>query len=110
MAKVTGWTYSITWGNPYTTPADGKPRTLCTRAVTPGTALPDDMEEIRKANPGYACHVGFQSEPVKAWPKERKAEARIRNMRKRIQRDAPLFAAELEQRTLKAHPQYFRGE
>lgn len=59
----------------------------------------------------YAVSLDFLSErPVKRWPPERKAQARLRNLRRRIMKKAPLFADELIARELALRPEYFKGQ
>ncbi|MCW0137720.1 hypothetical protein OIU92_31205 [Escherichia coli] len=44
------------------------------------------------------------------WSEERKAAVRRRNLEKRINRHAPLFADELIARELAERPDYFQGK
>ncbi|WP_186552646.1 hypothetical protein [Escherichia coli] len=48
--------------------------------------------------------------PVRRWSEERKAAVRRRNLEKRINRHAPLFADELIARELAERPDYFQGK
>ncbi len=55
--------------------------------------------------------VDFISDrPVRRWSEERKAAVRRRNLEKRINRHAPLFADELIARELAERPDYFQGK
>lgn len=63
------------------------------------------------AGAGYAVCVDFLDErQIKRWSDERKAAARHRNLVRRINRIAPLFADELIERELESRPGYFRGK
>ncbi|ECU8764704.1 hypothetical protein CAE43_24400, partial [Salmonella enterica subsp. enterica serovar Onderstepoort] len=63
------------------------------------------------AGAGYAVCVDFLGErQVRRWSNERKAATRRRNLERRINRIAPLFADELITRELEARPEYFRGK
>ncbi len=52
----------------------------------------------------------FSDRPVRRWSEERKAAVRRRNLEKRINRHAPLFADELIARELAERPDYFQGK
>jgi hypothetical protein len=61
------------------------------------------------AGAGYAVCVDFlYDRPIRRWTDERKA-ARRRNLARRVNRIAPLFADELIGRELAARPDYYRG-
>ncbi|WP_342213766.1 hypothetical protein [Escherichia coli] len=63
------------------------------------------------AGAGYAVCLDFISDrPVRRWSEERKAAVRRRNLEKRINRHAPLFADELIARELAERPDYFQGK
>ncbi|MGK7451633.1 theronine dehydrogenase, partial [Salmonella enterica] len=47
---------------------------------------------------------------IRRWSDERKAAARRRNLERRVNRIAPLFADELIERELETRPAYFRGK
>ncbi|EOU2434131.1 hypothetical protein ACNTN3_004429 [Salmonella enterica] len=60
---------------------------------------------------GYAVCVDFLDErQVKRWSDERKAAARRRNLERRVNRIAPLFAGEFIEWELETRPGYFRGK
>ncbi|MGU7802831.1 theronine dehydrogenase, partial [Escherichia coli] len=48
--------------------------------------------------------------PIRRWSDERKAATRRRNLARRVNRIAPLFADELIERELTVRPDYFRGK
>lgn len=61
------------------------------------------------AGAGDAVCLDFISDrPVRRWSEERKAAVRRRNLEKRINRHAPLFADELIARELAERPDYFQ--
>lgn len=63
------------------------------------------------AGAGYAVCVDFLDErQIKRWSDERKAAARRRNLARRVNKIAPLFAEELIERELESRPDYFRGK
>lgn len=103
------WRYSIRWGNPYTS-APG-PRELGTAEVPPGSRCPAELLALTKPGDGYAVCLDFpQAGAVRRWSDERRADVRRRNLTRRVERDAPLFADELIQRELDARPDYFAGK
>lgn len=60
------------------------------------------------AGAGYAVCVDFPDErQIKRWSDERKAAARRRNLERRVNKIAPLFAEELIARELESRPEYF---
>ncbi|MBL1980692.1 theronine dehydrogenase, partial [Klebsiella pneumoniae] len=48
--------------------------------------------------------------PIRRWSDERKAATRRRNLARRVNRIAPLFADDLIERELTVRPDYFRGK
>ncbi|WP_211101593.1 hypothetical protein [Niveispirillum sp. SYP-B3756] len=66
-------------------------------------------EHMPKVRPGSGWNIGWTGvypEP-KQWSPERKAAARRQNLRRRLQRRFPLFAAELEERELERRAHYY---
>lgn len=102
------WRYSLRWRYPHI-PCSGKP-VLASEDVCEGAPVPDSILSRFIAGGDYAVCLDFLSErPVKRWPPERKAQARLRNLRRRILKNAPLFADELISRELALRPEYFNG-
>ena len=102
--------YIVAWGNPYTTPTGE--RELARVAVLRGERCPKELEEMIDANPGYALYWQAPTvvrDPARLWTTERKADVRRANLRKRIERAAPLFADGLMARELARAPDYFEG-
>ncbi|ELC9527723.1 theronine dehydrogenase [Escherichia coli] len=94
------WRYSLRWKLP--SPCPGK-HELVSEVVEAGQPAP--------AGAGYAVCLDFISDrPVRRWSEERKAAVRRRNLEKRINRHAPLFADELIARELAERPDYFQGK
>lgn len=69
------------------------------------------IDVMARTGAGYAVCLDFISDrPVRRWSEERKAAVRRRNLEKRINRHAPLFADELIARELAERPDYFQGK
>lgn len=103
------WRYSIRWTNPYTQPAGAL--VLGERDVTPGTPCPADLLALTTPGDGYGVTLCFYNvTPPKTWTPERKARQRRRNLDKRLERDAPLFADQLREKELTLRSDYFKGK
>ena len=103
------WRYSLRWTLPRT-PCPG-PHELASEVVEAGKPAPASVVSLWVAGAGYAVCLDFLDErPVRRWSDERKAAARRRNLARRVNRIAPLFADELIERELETRPQYFRGK
>ncbi|WP_242450079.1 theronine dehydrogenase [Klebsiella variicola] len=97
------------WKRPHR-PCPG-PLELVSVVVEAGQATPEEVMSCWVAGAGYAVCVDFLDErQIKRWSDERKAAARHRNLVRRINRIAPLFADELIERELESRPGYFRGK
>lgn len=102
------WRYSLRWRYSHI-PCTGEP-VLATEDVCEGAPVPDSIMLLFVPGGDYAVSLDFLSErPVKRWPPERKAQARLRNLRRRILKSAPLFADELIAREMALRPEYFKG-
>lgn len=74
-------------------------------------AAPESVMARWVAGAGYAICVDFLDErQVRRWSDERKAAARRRNLERRVNRIAPLFADEFIEWELETRPEYFRGK
>ena len=106
---------TVFWGNPCTIPPpdiptldDGRTRWACTLLAA------GDSEAVRATHaptvrPGLGwCH-GWSSlaHAPRRWSGERKAAARRRNLRRRLERSIPLFADQMEAEELAKRPGYF---
>jgi hypothetical protein len=102
------WRYSLRWKRPG--PCPGEPE-LASEVVEAGQAAPDAVMSRWVPGSGYAVCIDFLDErTVRCWSDERKASVRRRNLARRVNRIAPLFADELIGRELAARPDYFRGK
>ncbi len=100
------WRYSLRWKLPHR-PCPG-PQELVSVVVEAGQAAPEEVMSCWVAGAGYAVCVDFLDErQIKRWSDERKAAARHRNLVRRINRIAPLFADELIERELESRPGIF---
>lgn len=103
------WRYSLRWTLPRT-PCPGL-HELASEVVEAGQQAPESVMSRWRAGAGYAVCVDFLDDrPVRRWSDERKAATCRRNLEKRINRIAPLFADELTERELAARPDYFHGK
>ncbi|MEH4929631.1 theronine dehydrogenase [Enterobacter cloacae] len=103
------WRYSLRWKLPRTSCPGA--HELVSEVVEAGKPAPDSVMSLWVAGSGYAVCVDFlYDRPVRRWSDERKAAARRRNLERRINRTAPLFADELIGRELAARPDYFLGK
>jgi hypothetical protein len=92
------WRYSLRWKLP--SPCPG-PHELASEVVEAGQPAPESIMSLWVAGAGYAVCVDFPDErQIKRWSDERKAAARRRNLERRVNRMAPLFAEELIEREL----------
>ena len=103
------WRYSLRWKLAHK-PCPG-PYELACEVVAAGASAPASVMSLWVPGAGYAVCVDFLCDtPIRRWSDERKAATRRRNLEKRINRAAPLFADELIERELTARPDYFRGK
>lgn len=102
------WRYSLRWKLPSPCPGEHE---LVSEVVEAGQAAPESVMSRWVAGAGYAVCVDFLCDrPVRRWSDERKAATRRRNLVRRVNRTAPLFADELIERELTARPDYFSGK
>ncbi len=103
------WRYSLRWSLPHL-PCSGT-RELASAEVPAGSPCPPSVASLWMPGAGYAISIDFPPPgPIRRWSDERKAAARRRNLERRVQRKAPLFADELIGRELEARPDYFAGK
>ena len=103
------WRYSLRWSLPHK-PCPG-PLELAAAEVPAGDQCPPVVADLWKPGTGYAVCVDFpQPAEIRRWSDERKAQARRRNLARRVEKAAPLFADELIARELEARPDYFAGK
>ncbi|HIC7616740.1 TPA: theronine dehydrogenase [Citrobacter freundii] len=103
------WRYSLRWRLPRT-PCPG-PQELVSEVVEAGKPAPESVMARWVAGVGYAVCVDFLGDrQIRRWSDERKAATRRRNLERRVNRIAPLFADELIERELETRPEYFQGK
>lgn len=72
---------------------------------------PDSLRPDPLCRAGYAVCVDFPDDrQIRRWSDECKAATPRRNLERRINKIAPLFAEELIARELERRPDYFRGK
>lgn len=103
------WRYSLRWKLPRT-PCPGL-HELASEVVEAGQPAPESAMSLWVAGEGYAVCVDFLGQKqIQRWSDERKAATRRRNLARRVNRNAPLFAEELIERELESRPDYFSGK
>lgn len=103
------WRYSLRWSLQHRVCPGAEE--LAVVIVPAGTPVPESIMCQFVAGSGYAVCLDFLSvRPVRRWTPERKAQARQRNLIRRVMKAAPLFADELITRELAARPDYFKGK
>lgn len=100
--------FEVAWGNPYTTPPNGKPRVLG-RVICDPSQLPFDSSKLIGYSLVFISRVGVIDKPRREWTPERKAAMRRRNLERRAEKKAPLFAADIVANELARRPDYFAG-
>lgn len=102
------WRYSLRWKRPDPCPGESE---LASEVVEAGKPAPESVMSLWVAGAGYAVCVDFlYDRQIRRWTDERKATIRRRNLARRVNRIAPLFADELIGRELAARPDYYRGK
>lgn len=103
------WRYSLSWRYPHRICPGEK--VLISVDVTAGTPVPACIMTLFVPGGDYAVSLDFLSvRPIRRWSPERKAQARKRNLERRVMKAAPLFAEELIASELKNRPDYFKGK
>lgn len=103
----------VMWRNPYTSPPDGLARVQWACAIPIGISeRAFTKEHAPKVVPGsgWCYSVGTITAPGPAWSKEAKARVRRGNLRRRLEKSIPLFAAIAYDDELARRPDYFAGE
>lgn len=103
------WRYSLRWCMPHLAcPGEVE---LVSAEVPAGADCPPEVKGLWKPGTGYAVCIDFpEARAIRRWTAERRAAARRRNLERRIEKAAPLFADELIARELAARPDYFDGK
>lgn len=79
--------------------------------VDRGQPCPPEIMELWRPGAGYAISWELVTQrPIRRWSKAAKAAARMRNLRRRMERKFPLFAETFIADELERRPQYFAAE
>lgn len=106
---VSGWCYSLRWRYPHRV-CPGE-TVLVSVDVAAGAPVPASIMALFVPGGDYAVSLDFLDvRPIRRWSPERKAQARQRNLERRVMNVAPLFADELIARELSNRPDYFKGK
>lgn len=102
---------SVSWGNSHSSPPSGLPRTIWQLAV-PSFDKDYAMAYAPDVIPGVGWVIGisFQQADGPRWSEEAKGRVRRRNLEKRLERKAPLFAKLWFAAEVAARPDYFAGK
>lgn len=101
--------YTLAWGNPHI-PCPGAH--VLVSIDTPGSGIPAGIMSLWKPGTGYAvfCQPLLPHRKERRWSLEAKARVRRANLRRRLERKMPLFAAALYEAEIAARPAYFEGQ
>lgn len=101
--------YSVVWRNPFTAPTG--PRVLGAMLVPYGERCPEELAALHVPGSGYCISWELVSQkPIRRWSAEAKGRARLRNLRRRIEKKFPLFAGDFITQELEKRPGYYAGE
>lgn len=101
--------YTLAWRRPDIPPPG--PRVLKAILVPRGEPCPKEIMDLFVPGSGYS--IGWElvtQKPIRRWSREAKARARLRNLRRRIEKRYPLFAEAFIQDELQRRPAYFAAE
>ena len=105
MSEIICWT--LAWSNPYTSPPDGMPRVLVEQ-VLPRGVKPEEVYRQHVLGSPYGIHLpAMPAQGPRQLSLEAKQRIRRKALRRRIERDVPLFATEVLQRQLAKKLEYF---
>lgn len=106
---MTEWRYSLRWRYPHRN-CPGE-MVLATEDVVAGAPIPASIMALFVSGGDYAVSLDFLTvKTIRRWSPERKAQARQRNLERRVAKAAPLFADELIERQLENRPDYYNGK
>jgi len=112
MTEIVGTLYSIAWGSPYTEPPDGAPRVLAEYFI-PGHAVhpPEAIQTFpHTLGGGYGLSIAHLSPPIRRQSPEALASLRQKRLRRRLERQAPMFADQLyTQEVARKEAYYVKG-
>ena len=111
------WRCRLFWGNPFTSPPDGRPRIVKAILCDKPYPIPSEIQEMSGPGSDFAPGTGWtigweciEQHPVKRWSTKAKARVRKLNLQRRIEKRFPLFAADFIATELARRPRYFAGE
>lgn len=91
--------WSVRWGNPYTSPPDGKKNILKEIRVPWGSdndkTVPHEIKELADIHSGYVICWHAPEAKGKKWSKEALHRNRIKRIEKRAEKKFPLFKSEV---------------
>jgi hypothetical protein len=107
MDRRAVWT--LCWGNPYTQPPNGEPRTLAIQVTTNASVNPSALLLLKTPGDGYAVYCTPMLVPPsrRKLSDEAKQKIQRRNLERRIEAKAPLFKPQLLRQELESNPSYF---
>lgn len=108
----------LKWNNPFKEPPEGMDEVLFDEIVDEDDFRNNSLFERHPVfeewgiGKGYGIHWSLVENPRQrpAWTQERRRKTRRRNLRKRLEKQHPLFADQLYKRELEQSPKYFAGE
>lgn len=103
--------WAAAWGSPYTQPPNGEPRVRL-EMITDGSIheTPPQILEAAPVGSGYAVWcTPLETKPPRRMSQEGRAKLRRDNLRRRVERKAPLFAEAIITAELARQPAYFSG-
>lgn len=115
MTGSAKWRCSLAWRRgPGCPPPQGMPRVLAAVLCDKAHPVPAEIAaKWQEMGPGSGWSVGWEmieQRPVKRWSQAAKAKVRQSNLRKRIEKKFPLFAAEFIAAELAARPSYYEAQ
>lgn len=103
-------TWAIRWGNPHKPCPAGQPEELLrvTLRVASTAVTPPEITAAYKIGTGYCIQVSVEpGRPPRRLSEESKRKLRRSNLRKRLEKNSPLFADELYDKTIEENPNYY---
>lgn len=107
MDRRAVWT--LCWGNPYTQPSNGEPRTIAIQVTHNASVKPSALLLLKRPGDGYAAYCTPMLVPPsrRKLSDEAKPKIRRRNLERRIDAKAPLFKPQFLQKEIESNPSYF---
>lgn len=102
--------HSLKWHSPYTEPPAGQPRVLV-EEILPRSMPSVVVERLWYPGCGYSCNWSLLAPPVRReLSLETKQRIRRKNLVRRMEKNAPLFAEQMIAQKLEAQPDYFGAQ